>query len=1067
MKKIIFFLAFLFSYSGYSQLLEGFEGTTLPNTTTDQWDLSASTGIWGVFDNGVGTGISWNVSTIVNSGTRAAFMNREFVGQGNTSQDYLATPSVNITTNGELRFWTRTNIVGDQGTVFKIMVKPVSVSAQNDPTGYVLLQQFSESNLNTVFNEYQEKVVDISTYAGQDVYVAFVMEFTQPGAGVGGDRWLLDDVKIVEKCFPPTALSATPLSTSAILSWTGSAPTYLVEVMPVGSTAVPSAANAVTATGNSITVTATTTPVAPIVPLTTYIYYVLAQCTNSPSTWTGPFTFTTSAAPPVCGGNYVDSGGVSANYANNEDITITICPQTAGDQVTVTFTAFSTEGNFDGLYVFDGNSITSPQLASANGAGNVPGGLAGSYWGNTIPGPFTSSSLDGCLTFRFRSDGSAAFSGWTANVTCAPAPTCPKPTALSAATVTSTTATLSWTNVGPGTVWEVFVVPCSAPAPTAATVGTPATSPFVITGLTPATCYNYYVKAICSDTDSSTWAGPITFTTQIAPPICGGNFVDPGGISANYANNVDSTITICPVNAGDQVTVTFTSFSTENTWDGLYVFDGNSITAPQIASANGGGNVPGGLPGSFWGNVIPGPFTSSSLDGCLTFRFRSDGSVTNPGWVANITCAPAPTCPKPTALTATGVTANTANLAWTNIGPATAWEVFVVPCGSLAPTASSVGIAATNPFTITGLLSATCYDYYVRAICSDTDSSTWAGPIVFTTLVSCPAPTNITTTTVTASAVTVGWTNNGSATSWSVVAVLCGSLAPTAATVGTVTSANPLVLTGLSSATCYDIYVRALCDGNDVSTWSGPQAVTTQPTPPVCGGNFLDIGGTGDYPNNADTTVTICPTNPGDIVTVTFTSFSTEATWDGLYVFDGNSIAAPQIASANPAGNVPGGLPGSFWGNVIPGPFTSSSADGCLTFRFRSDGSVTNPGWVANITCLPPPNCPKPNSISTVFVTQTSASITWNQPANPSGFIATAWGYLYFHLARRFPSLPELQQVIHIWLRVLLLEHRTHSMSGQYVLRLRQVRGPDRLISRHHQSMTNVPMHFLHPSMRI
>ena len=118
--------------------------------------------------------------------------------------------------------------------------------------------------------------------------------------------------------------------------------------------------------------------------------------------------------------------------------------------------------------------------------------------------------------------------------------------------------------------------------------------------------------------------------------------------------------------------------------------------------------------------------------------------------------------------------------------------------------------------------------------------------------------------------------------------------------------------------------------------------------PPVCGGNYVDTGGTtGNYSDNANVTTTICPTIAGELVTVTFTAFNTEATWDGLYVYTGNAVVpANQIASANPAGNVPGGLAGSYWGTTIPGPFTSSSSDGCLTFRFRSDtGSLgrTNP----------------------------------------------------------------------------------------------------------------------------
>jgi hypothetical protein len=123
------------------------------------------------------------------------------------------------------------------------------------------------------------------------------------------------------------------------------------------------------------------------------------------------------------------------------------------------------------------------------------------------------------------------------------------------------------------------------------------------------------------------------FLSGFAPTLqaqitCGGTFTDPGGPNANYANSTDYTETICPTITGELVTVTFSSFNTEATWDALYVYDGNSIAAPQIASTNGAANVPGGLPGGFWGTTIPGPFTSSSQDGCLTFRFRSDTAVT-------------------------------------------------------------------------------------------------------------------------------------------------------------------------------------------------------------------------------------------------------------------------------------------------------------------------------------------------------------------------------------------------------------------------------------------------------
>ena len=128
--------------------------------------------------------------------------------------------------------------------------------------------------------------------------------------------------------------------------------------------------------------------------------------------------YTTTIAPPQCGGTFYDSGGANANYSNNETGTppVTITPP-AGQQVTVTFTNFSTEAGLDILRVYNGDTVSAATLI-------------GTYSGNTNPGSITATNPGGYLTFSFTSNGFTTFPGWEANVTCAAPPSCQKPIAL-------------------------------------------------------------------------------------------------------------------------------------------------------------------------------------------------------------------------------------------------------------------------------------------------------------------------------------------------------------------------------------------------------------------------------------------------------------------------------------------------------------------------------------------------------------------------------------------------------------------------------------------------------------
>ena len=109
---------------------------------------------------------------------------------------------------------------------------------------------------------------------------------------------------------------------------------------------------------------------------------------------------------------------------------------------------------------------------------------------------------------------------------------------------------------------------------------------------------------------------------------CGGTILDPGG-TGNYADGLDVTQTICAATPGECLSLTFTSFGTENCCDYLRIYDGPSIA--------------GDLLGEWRGTVGPGTVISSDpTTGCLTLVFHSDGSVTGIGFSATISCAPCP-----------------------------------------------------------------------------------------------------------------------------------------------------------------------------------------------------------------------------------------------------------------------------------------------------------------------------------------------------------------------------------------------------------------------------------------
>lgn len=162
-------------------------------------------------------------------------------------------------------------------------------------------------------------------------------------------------------------------------------------------------------------------------------------------------------------------------------------------------------------------------------------------------------------------------------------------------------------------------------------------------------------------------------------------------------------------------------------------------------------------------------------------------------------------------------------------------------------------------------------------------------------------------------------------------------------TTSTITPSN-LVYTGTPGETVY-IRVWSYTDGVggfELCAFTHANAtgtILTGSTTATCGGTetFMDPGGTGDYVNEMTGFWTICPDIPGEFVSINFTTFALENGFDFLTVMDGGNGSSPII--------------GNYTGATNPGTITSSAADGCLSFSFRSDVTGVAAGWTADVTC--------------------------------------------------------------------------------------------------------------------
>ena len=343
------------------------------------------------------------------------------------------------------------------------------------------------------------------------------------------------------------------------------------------------------------------------------------------------------------------------------------------------------------------------------------------------------------------------------------APSCLEPSALSAASITATSAEISWTSDDSSFNIEVVDVTAGGTATGTAT-NTGVTSPYPLTGLSSNNEYEVYVQTDCGAGETSAWAGPVSFTT-----LC-------EAFDVPYTENFDSTST-----------GTSSSPTVPNCWsfiDGgsgygyvsssgansFYFYNYSDMSGDYIlvspetnALSSGTNRVSFDVDGSMSQALIVGtlsdPADSSTFtaietitlatnnyesyvvnipagtDSYIGFKHGQTG-LYDSYYLDNITVEPIPSCLEPTAVSAASITATSAEISWTSDDSSFNVEVVDVTAGGTATgTATYTGV--TSPYSLSGLSSNNEYEVYVQTDCGSGDTSAWAGPVSFTTE---PAP---------------------------------------------------------------------------------------------------------------------------------------------------------------------------------------------------------------------------------------------------------------------------------------------------------------------------------------
>ncbi len=316
---------------------------------------------------------------------------------------------------------------------------------------------------------------------------------------------------------------------------------------------------------------------------------------------------------------------------------------------------------------------------------------------------------------------------------------------------------------------------------------------YTITGLTGSTDYDFYITADCGAGGTASQVGPGTFRTACAvytAPYLESFTGIALGHQAEYSNCWTNPSSLTPrweaedatgANENSSTTGPFYDATTPTTSGGYYMYletssgstgasselvspaiDHSSLTTPELAfyyhmygatinklliyaeDLNGNRTVLDSIVGQ---QMTAGsdPFARYAIDlsglSGSVYKYIFEGyrgsSFTGDISIDEVSVDNAPACSMPLNLSTFNATASSIDVRWDDNGASNGYHVIYGTAGFDPSTGGTTMASANDTITISGLMSATAYDFYVYADCGSGSLSDTAGPSAANT--ACPA----------------------------------------------------------------------------------------------------------------------------------------------------------------------------------------------------------------------------------------------------------------------------------------------------------------------------------------